>query len=122
MFGVPAEAKDVTIELLQEVMPPDEIIAKWFRGEDADWPPEPEAPELRFDVGTKVQCRVGPSEWESGTVIQLWYRENSWPEGVYAPYKIRLNIGKDIYAPQDTDKMIRLDPTIAANNAAPISD
>lgn len=113
MFGIPAEASEVTEEMLREVVPPNEIISKWFRGEEAEWPPEPEPPELRFEVGTKVQCRVGPTQWESGTIIQQWYRENSWPDGVFAPYKIHLSNGKDIYAPQDMDQMIRLDQTVA---------
>jgi hypothetical protein len=124
MFVVPAEAKDLTVEHLRAAMPPKEILEKWFRGEAAEWPPEDDfgdedIPELRFQIGTKVQCRVGPTQWQSGTVIQWWYRESSWPESVYAPYKILLNSGKEIYAPQDDDRLIRLDPKVSAIAAAP---
>lgn len=117
MIAMPVEAHQATTEIIREFMPPKEIIEKWFRGEEAEWPPaeEPEPMGLRFEVGTKVQCRVGPTQWASGTVSQQWYRENSWPNGVFAPYKIHLNNGKDIYAPQDEDKIIRLDQTIEGN-------
>lgn len=100
----------VTPNALKEVFPPAEILEKWFKGEDAVWPPEPEPQELRFGLGTNVLCRVGPTDWAPGKVLQLWYRENGWPEGAYAPYKIRLDDGRDIYAPQDMDQVIRLNP------------
>lgn len=104
------EAKDVTRDVLENVFPPSEILEKWFAGEDAEWPPEPEPQELRFEVGTDVLCRVGPTNWAPGKVLQLWYRENEWPEGVFAPYKIRLHDGRDIFAPKDMDQIIRLNP------------
>ena len=112
MFGIPMEAHEVTEEILLEVFPPSQILELWWRGEDAAWPPEPDPVELRFPVGADVLCRVGPTEWTEGTVTQHWYRENgsAWPEGHYAPYKIRLQDGRDIFAPQDLDQIIRLNP------------
>jgi len=112
MFGIPMEAHQVTEEILREVFPPTEILQKWWRGEDAAWPPEPEPIELRFPVGTEVLCRVGPTEWAAGTITQHWYRESgpAWPEGHYAPYKVRLEDNRDIFAPQDLDQIIRLNP------------
>ena len=109
-LGLPMEAKAVKTEHLQAAFPPAEIVEKWFRGEDAEWPPEPEPVELRFQQGTKVLCRVGPTDWAPGTVVQLWYREPNWQQGMYAPYKIRLEDGRDIFAPQDMDQIIRLNP------------
>jgi hypothetical protein len=109
-FGLPMEAKDVTLEHLQEAFPPPDIIEKWYRGEDADWPPEPEPIPLRFREGHKVLCRVGPTEWAPGVVTQLWYRESNWQPGMFAPYKIHLDDGRDIFAPQDMDQIIRLNP------------
>lgn len=108
------EAKEVTVEKLREVFPPAEILEQWFDGEDADWPPEPEPDplELRFRVGHKVLCRVGPTDWAPGVVTQLWYREKSWQPGMYAPYKIHLDDGRDIFAPQDKDQIIRLNPNV----------
>ena len=112
MIGIPMEAYEVTKEILQQVFPPADILQKWHRGEDAAWPPEPEPLELRFEVGTDVLCRVGPTEWTAGVITQQWYRESgpAWPEGHYAPYKIRLQDGRDIFAPQDLDQIIRLNP------------
>jgi len=111
MMGLPMEAKEVTEEELQHVFPPAEILEKWYRGEDAEWPVE-EPLELRFEVGFQVLCRVGPTEWAPGVVKELWYREPSWPEGSFAPYKIRLGDGRDIYAPADVDQIIRLNPAV----------
>lgn len=116
MIGLPMEATEVELDILKEAFPPKEIIDKWMKGEQADWPPQPEPIELRFSVGTKVLCRVGPNDWAQGTVEQLWYRQSMWQEGVFAPYKIRLRNGTAIYAPQDVDPIIRLDPE-GDNNA-----
>jgi hypothetical protein len=110
MFGLPMEPKEVTPDILKEVFPTGDVLEKWFNGEDAPWPPEPEPQELRFQIGTDVLCRVGPTDWAPGKVLQLWYRENGWPEGAFAPYKIRLEDGRDIFAPQDMDQIIRLNP------------
>lgn len=117
MFGVPAEAKEVTEEELKHFFPTPDVLGKWHKGEHADWPPMMEEnfgpedfPPLRFEVGTKVLCRVGPEEWAPGSVIQLWYREPQWPEGSFAPYKIRLDNGSDIFAPGDLDQVIRRNP------------
>lgn len=104
------EAKDVNFETLKENFPTKDVIEKWARGEAAVWPPEPEPVTLRFEVGTDVLCRVGPTSWAQGVVEQQWYRQVTWEEGVYAPYKIRLRNGKAIYAPNDIDPIIRLDP------------
>ena len=32
-------------------------VYRWVEGKDADWPPRP---VLRFNVGDRVSCRVGP--------------------------------------------------------------
>lgn len=107
------EAKEVTKEELEANFPTKEVLEKWQKGEEADWPPvgEPtEMPELRFDMGTKVLCRIGPDEekdWAPGTVAMLWYREPNWPPGSLAPYKVKLDDGRDIFAPGDMDQIIR---------------
>lgn len=90
-------------------------MRRWSKGEHIPWPkqeiPEPpNAPNLRFIEGSYVQCRVGPDPvtgWAPGRVKSLLYRESNWPEGYYAPYQIRLDDGRLIFAPQDTDKVIR---------------
>jgi hypothetical protein len=115
MFGLPLEANEVTLEELQENFPTEEYLRKWFRGEEAEWPPEPEfdderMPTLRFDVGTKVLCRVGPDAWHAGTIVQKWYREESWPQGAWAPYKVLLDDGRNIFAPGDLPQIIKERP------------
>jgi len=110
MFGLPMEAGDVTDQDMHHVFPPPEIVEKWHLGEEAEWPPQESVPRLRFDVGQEVMCRVGATDWSPGRVIQLWYREPNWPEGAFAPYKIRLDDGRDIFAPADMDQIIKANP------------
>lgn len=113
IFGIPMEAREVTKEELEAMFPTPDVLEKWHQGEDADWPPieEPaEMPNLRFSVGTRVQCRIGPDatkDWASGEVCLLWYREPNWPAGSFAPYKIKLDDGREIFAPGDMDQIIR---------------
>jgi hypothetical protein len=62
---------------------------------------------LRFAVGARVCCRTGQNEWSSGTVVKLWYREGAWPAWKTAPYQVKLDDGHLIFAPQDSDELIR---------------
>jgi hypothetical protein len=116
MFGLPMEAREVTKEELESNFPTHDVLEAWHKGEEAEWPPvdDPgETPQLRFDLGAKVECRIGPDaekDWGPGTVIELWYREPSWPPGSFAPYKIKLDDGRDIFAPGDMDQVIRKRP------------
>lgn len=111
------EAREVTKEELSSNFPTPEVLEKWHAGEEAEWPPiddDPELPELRFSVGTRVLCRIGPDakkDWAPGTIVLLWYREPNWPPGSFAPYKIELDDGRNIFAPGDMDQVIRLHPT-----------
>ena len=119
MLGLPMEAKEVQKPMLIETFPTEEVLTKWSNGEEAEWPPFDDMdedledfnlPPLRFAVGKRVECRIGPDPvegWAKGAVIQHWYRENSWPEGSYAPYKVQLDKGQYIFAPGDTEQIIR---------------
>mmetsp|Transcript_602 Transcript_602/g.1247 ORF Transcript_602/g.1247 Transcript_602/m.1247 type:complete len:200 (-) Transcript_602:219-818(-) len=122
--GLPMSAAEVSKEELVSKFPTKEVLEAWHRGEDADWPPPEDAlPQLRFDVGTRVLCRIGPDaekDWTPGTVTQLWYAEKDWPEGAFAPYKIQLDDGRQIFAPGDMDQVIRRMPESYAA-AAPTS-
>ncbi|GMI24132.1 hypothetical protein TrCOL_g9598 [Triparma columacea] len=74
---------------------------------------------LRFRVGDKVQCRIGPDsvmDWGNGTVMQLCYRENNWPPGQVAPYKIALEDGRNIFAPEDIPCVIRKPPAFESQS------
>ena len=66
---------------------------------------------LRFKVGSRVECCVGTNrgeaQWAPGTVIKLWYTEDSFAQGFYAPYQVELDEGRLIFAPEDSDKCIR---------------
>jgi len=68
--------------------------------------------ELRFAIGTRVQCRTGQGEdgWSLGTVVKHWYRENRWPRDRVAPYQVKLDDGRLIFAPLDEDRVVR-EPT-----------
>mmetsp|Transcript_19161 Transcript_19161/g.27275 ORF Transcript_19161/g.27275 Transcript_19161/m.27275 type:complete len:206 (-) Transcript_19161:422-1039(-) len=120
MFGIPMEAKDVTEEDLLAYVPTEEVLEAWSRGESVPWPPEDddsdgqemaEFPPLRFTIGKRVLCRVGPDEWALGTIVLNWYREPQWPENSWAPYKIQLDDGRSIFAPGDMDQVIRAAPS-----------
>ena len=129
MLGIPMTVKEVKPEHLKSVFPPNDILTKWHAGEDADWPPldedyeldEDNMPRLRFGLGQRVQCRIGPDAvtgWASGTVMLLWYREASWPPGSMAPYQVQLDDGRMIFAPQDVEQVIRSGPQNPAASQA----
>ena len=40
-------------------------------------------------------------------MIKAWYREDEWPEGKWAAYQVKLDMGQFIYAPIDQDKVCR---------------
>ena len=118
VFGIPCEAQDVEEMDIQESMPPSEFFDEWKKGNKLQWPPEPEIPEpgeppeveLRFPVGTRVECCIarGPDGWAPGTVVGHWYRAPQWPTGQFAPYQIKLDeTDALIFAPQDQDNCIR---------------
>ena len=62
---------------------------------------------LRFKVGDRVKCCGGPNHWESGTIIKLWYTEDSFAQGSYAPYQAELDEGRLIFTPEDSDRCVR---------------
>jgi len=64
-------------------------------------------PALRFNVGQKVECKVGPNpnDWAEGVITRLRYREPDWETS--APYQILLDDGRYIFAPDDTAAVIR---------------
>ena len=84
----------------------------------------------RFKVGTRVECNVrlesGKSRWLKGRVLQLYWRDYSWPEGQFAPYQVQLDESipgsthtpsnaraTKIFAPADNDCCIRSMATAA---------
>lgn len=137
MFSLPIEATLITEHDIENVFPTLEILQKWKNGEETPWSPtyhdeyyknenvnKQKGKCLRFSVGQRVQCRVGPDPvkgWKNGTIVQLWYREQSWPKDTVAPYKIVLDDNEEeifenqpvdkkrmIFAPGDMDQIIRL--------------
>eukprot|EP00931_Biecheleriopsis_adriatica_P087857 TRINITY_DN6226_c0_g1_i1.p1 TRINITY_DN6226_c0_g1~~TRINITY_DN6226_c0_g1_i1.p1 ORF type:complete len:582 (-),score=93.21 TRINITY_DN6226_c0_g1_i1:53-1798(-) len=71
----------------------------------------PAGRKLRFAEGDRVKCLVrapGQVAWEEGTVIGLWYRENSWPAShPGAPYEVKLDIGQCVFALADSPKIVK---------------
>lgn len=62
---------------------------------------------FRFRVGADVLCNIGlltHPTWAKGRVVALHYEE---PPGCFHPYQVRLECGQLIFAPQDTDIIIR---------------
>jgi len=116
MFGIPSEATDITEDDLYCFFPTPQVIEAWSKGED---PPvtfdeeeddESILPALRFNIGTKVECRIGPDPvtgWATGVITQLWYREEQWPQDSFAPYRVLLDDGRSIYVPGDLDSIVR---------------
>ena len=89
-----------------------ETIKLWSEGKEAEWPKQP---PLRFEINTRVDCRIGPHpvrDWLPGTIVALSYRESNWPVGMTAPYQIQLDDGRLIFAPRDINEVIRLSQTI----------
>lgn len=88
-------------------------------------PNSEELPRLRFAVGDRVQCKVGPGNgedaWQVGTIVQLWYRESKWPTNRVAPYQVKLDIGPLIYAPIDEDRVCRAVSGFLAEGKIPVT-
>jgi len=113
MFAIPQAPEELTHEDLKEFFPDAETLSQWQQGKKARWPP---LPELRYQVGDRVECRIGPHPvkgWAAGKIIRLYYSEPNWPPNMVAPYQIALHDGRLIFAPQDNDNVIRLRPPAA---------
>mmetsp|Transcript_36332 Transcript_36332/g.43946 ORF Transcript_36332/g.43946 Transcript_36332/m.43946 type:complete len:415 (-) Transcript_36332:515-1759(-) len=61
---------------------------------------------LRFPVGHKVKCNTGKG-WVNGKVVKHMYREEGMPPGMIAPYQVQLDNGDLIFAPMDSDELIK---------------
>jgi G3E family GTPase len=61
---------------------------------------------MRFAIGDRVSCNTGGG-WQPGVVASLMYRDEYMPPGMVAPYQVKLDNGDLIYAPQDSDELIR---------------
>lgn len=61
--------------------------------------------KLRFKIGDRVECRR--TKWEKGVITELWYREDLWETGRYAPYQVLLDNDDLIWSPRDSNIFIR---------------
>lgn len=71
--------------------------------------------KLRFGLRQRVECQLGDGDWVSGEVVQLLYRDDCMPPGLVAPYQVKLDDGKLIYAPEDGDHVIRAELVAGSN-------
>lgn len=60
----------------------------------------------RFAVNAKVECRL-VDQWFLGTVMRLRWREKGWGDRRTAPYIVRLDDGRTVFAPLDSDGCVR---------------
>jgi hypothetical protein len=78
-------------------------------GGDEDDEDDEENRSYRFGVDTRVECKCD-GMWATGVVVALNYREQSWqPTRGTAPYQVRLDDGRLIFAPRDSNDVIRLE-------------
>jgi G3E family GTPase len=76
--------------------------------------------KLRFTVGDVVECKTSlcasgeawrpagkEPGWDKGTITELMHREAFMPDGVSAPYQVKLEKGDLIHAMKDTEEVIR---------------
>jgi len=75
------------------------------------------ARQLRFAVGDRVECHMG-GYWAVGTILALNHHEAGFAEGAFAPYQVALDSGGKIFAPEDTDGVIRRIGTLVLSDAA----
>jgi G3E family GTPase len=80
------------------------LLACVHDGKKVD-PGKPPETKLRFKIGDKVQCNTGT--WAKGSVVALWYREDYWESGRFAPYQVKLDNGDLIYVPEDLDSLCK---------------
>ena len=66
---------------------------------------ETDTVRLRFAVGDRVECNCG--QWQIGTIIKIFYTQKSFPAGMWAPYLVKLDSGRKVFAKHDVDSMIR---------------
>ena len=67
-------------------------------------------------MGDRVECNCG--RWTAGTVVKLFYVQSTFPANQCAPYQIKLEDGRLIFAPSDEDRVIRKATGAAAEGAA----
>lgn len=77
----------------------------------ADGSPRGSRGGLRFGPGECVECFT-ENGWRSGTITELWYREDDWTPGRTAPYQIHLDArsgmaSADVLAPADIPQLVR---------------
>ena len=61
--------------------------------------------------GDRVRCKTSPTRWQRGRIVQLNYREGTWPAGRVAAYRIELEapMRMVITAFEDSADLVRAD-------------
>ena len=69
---------------------------------------ERKASTLRFQIGDAVLCATGVAgECVGGTVVGHLMYDARMPQGMFAPYQVRLEDGRTVVVPKDCATMIR---------------
>lgn len=103
-FVIPLSLSNIDKDVCMKYLPTKEVMTKWCNGIRAEWP---ERLALRFPLGAMVQCRTDHG-WCYGKISCLYYSEEGWSPLLTAPYQVRLFNGCFVYAPFDSDDVIRL--------------
>ena len=81
-------------------------MPSWLKDLQPEEPGPVPSDALTFKVGDKVQCNC-ERNWRKGEVVKLWYRDDLWEAGRYAPYQVKLESGELIYVPRDAAVLIK---------------
>lgn len=91
-FGLPKMARYVERVEIEREFPPADILLRWARGDDAEWPEPDDPPDynLQFKPGDRVDAYLGGA-WRPATVVQQWWRDSAWPKFAWVCYRIHVD-------------------------------
>jgi len=107
LIGMGLDESQLRSELEACALTDDEMLEFAIARDKVAHPHKHQNLDLRFKVGSTVECCVAPGQWLAGHVVAHDYSEENWPSGQVAPYQIKLANGGLIFAPLDNDDVVR---------------